>query len=129
MIKLLKKKKHKNPDTGDYLSRGEYVSWKIQGVIRNWWFVIIWTVGTLAWWIKPNWFGDTSAYVWWMNIASWLAVTVELIIGIAMFGQTKRDAMIIREIRKLERQDAIVDEMLAANLDEIKDILKRNGLK
>ena len=40
-----------------------------------------------------------------MNLASWLAVTVELIIGIAMIGQTKRDAMIIRHILKLEKQE------------------------
>ena len=40
-----------------------------------------------------------------MNLASWLAVTVELIIGIAMIGQTKRDAQIIRHILKLEKQE------------------------
>ena len=50
-------------------------------------------------------FKDTDAYIHWMNLASWLAVTVELIIGIAMIGQTKRDAQIIRHILKLEKQE------------------------
>jgi len=49
-----------------------------------------------------------------MNLASWLAVTVELVIGIAMIGQTKRDALIIRHILKLEKQE----------LDHLKDIIK-----
>ena len=99
------KKKYIHPDTGDVLTFSEKVSWFIQGVIRNWAFVIIWTVGTGIWWIKPHWFGDTSAYIKWMNLASWLAVTVELVIGIALIGQTKRDAMIIRHILKLEKQE------------------------
>ena len=50
----------------------------------------------------------------WMNLASWLAVTVELIIGIAMIGQTKRDAQIIRHILKLEKQE----------LEHIEDIIE-----
>ena len=129
MIKLFKKKEHLNPDTGDVLSRGEYISWQIQGVIRNWWFAIIWSVGTFAWWIWPKVFLDTNAYIHWMNLASWLAVTVELVIGIAMFGQTKRDAMIIREIKKLEKQDAVIDQALAQSIQEIKEILARNGMK
>ena len=113
-MKKLFKKEHINQDTGDILSRGEYISWKIQGLIRNWWFVVIWTGGTVVWWIKPHWFGDDKTYVKWMNLASWLAVTVELIIGIAMIGQTKRDAQIIRHILKLEKQE----------LEHIEDIIE-----
>ena len=55
-----------------------------------------------------------------MNLASWLAVTVELIIGIAMIGQTKRDAMIIRHILKLEKQEI---EHLEEIADDINDKL------
>ena len=99
------KRKFIHADTGDVLTFSEKISWSIQGVIRNWWFVCLWTVTTIMWWIKPHWFGDTSAYIKWMNLASWLAVTVELIIGIAMIGQTKRDALIIRHILKLEKQE------------------------
>lgn len=122
MINLFKSKKHKNPDTGDVLSRGEYVSWKIQGLIRNWWFALIWTVGTFLWWQFPNWFTDSHQFIKWMNLASWLAVTVELIIGIAMFGQTKRDAMIIREIKKLQHQEVKQDSKHTDLLKEIQEM-------
>ena len=99
------KKKYIHPDTGDILTLSEQISWSVQSIIRNWFFVFIWTGVTVVWWIKPKWFLDTDAYIHWMNLASWLAVTVELIIGIAMIGQTKRDAQIIRHILKLEKQE------------------------
>jgi len=99
------KRKYIHKDTGDVLTFSEQISWTIQSIIRNWFFVIGWTAVTVFWWIKPSWFGDDKNYVHWMNLASWLAVTVELIIGIAMIGQTKRDAQIIRHILKLEKQE------------------------
>jgi hypothetical protein len=99
------KKKYVHPDTGDILTLSEQISWAIQSVIRNWFFVIGWTAVSVVWWIKPRWFKDGSNYVHWQLLASWLAVTVELIIGIAMIGQTKRDAMVIRHILKLEKQE------------------------
>ena len=108
------KKKYIHKSTGDVLTFSEQVSWSIQGIIRNWFFVIGWTVVTAVWWIKPHLFGDDKSYVKWMNLASWLAVTVELIIGIAMIGQTKRDAQIIRHILKLEKQE----------LEHIEDIVE-----
>jgi magnesium-transporting ATPase (P-type) len=105
MFKGIFKKKYIHPDTQDVLTFSENISWKIQGMIRNWWFVSAWTFVTIVWWVKPHWFNDDSSYVKWMNLASWLAVTVELVIGIALIGQTKRDAMIIRHILKLEKQE------------------------
>jgi hypothetical protein len=112
------KRKFIHPDTGDVLTLSESISWKVQSIIRNWWFVIIWTGVTIAWWISPKLFGDTSAYIKWMNLASWLAVTVELIIGIAMIGQTKRDAQIIRHILKLEKQEIEHLEDIIENKDK-----------
>ena len=99
------KRKYIHPDTGDVLTFSEKVSWSIQGIIRNWWFVFVWTGLSAIWWVKPHYFHDTGSYVHWQLLASWLAVTVELIIGIAMIGQTKRDAQIIRHILKLEKQE------------------------
>jgi hypothetical protein len=64
------KKKYIHETTGDVLTFSEQISWKVQGIIRNWFFVVL-----------------------------------ELIIGIAMIGQTKRDALIIRHILKLEKQE------------------------
>jgi len=101
MLKKFFKKKYVHEATGDVLTFSEQISWKIQGVIRNWYFVILWSTVTFIWWTQPAWFTDTHAYIKWMNLASWLAVTVELVIGIAMIGQTKRDAQIIRAIYKI----------------------------
>ena len=115
------KKKYIHPDTGDVLSFSEKISWFIQGIIRNWLFVIVWTGGTIIWWIKPGWFLDTSAYIHWMNLASWLAVTVELIIGIAMIGQTKRDAQIIRHLLRLQKDQ--MDD-LREIMVEVKNVMK-----
>jgi len=95
------KRKYIHETTGDVLTFSEQISWKIQGIIRNWYFVILWSTVTLVWWCQPTWFTDTHAYIKWMNLASWLAVTVELVIGIAMIGQTKRDAQIIRAMYKM----------------------------
>jgi len=112
------KKKYIHETTGDVLTYSENISWKIQGIIRNWWFVSVWSITTFVWWAKPTWFTDTHSYVKWMNVASWLAVTVELIIGIAMIGQTKRDALIIRHILKLEKQEL---ERIEGIVEELKD--------
>jgi magnesium-transporting ATPase (P-type) len=110
------KRKYIHKTTGDVLTFSEQVSWRIQSIIRNWFFVIGWTAVTIVWWIKPHWFHDNSSYIKWMNLASWLAVTVELIIGIAMIGQTKRDALIIRHILKLEKQE----------IDHLQDLLEED---
>jgi hypothetical protein len=95
------KRKYIHETTGDVLTFSEQISWKVQGIIRNWYFVILWSTVTFVWWCQPTWFTDTHAYIKWMNLASWLAVTVELVIGIAMIGQTKRDAQIIRAMYKM----------------------------
>ena len=41
----------------------------------------------------------------WNYVASYLALFIESVVGIAMFSQTRRDAMIIREIRKFSTSD------------------------
>ena len=43
------KKKYIHESTGDVLTFSELISWKIQGIIRNWFFVIGWTVITVVW--------------------------------------------------------------------------------
>jgi len=110
------KKQYIHEATGDVLTFSEQISWKIQGLIRNWWFVFIWSTLSATWWIKPHWFKDNGSYVHWQLLASWLAVTVELIIGIAMIGQTKRDAQILRHILKLEKQEISLIEDLNDNI-------------
>jgi hypothetical protein len=89
--------------TGDSLTLAEHISWIIQGIIRRWAFLVVFTLVTIVWWIKPGWFGDPGR-TWWNLIASYMAIFIESTVGIAMYSQTRRDALIIREIRALEKR-------------------------
>lgn len=90
---------HKDPATGDPLSHGEYISWRIQGLIRNWTFLALITVATIIIWATDN----SAALTWWNLCASYLALVIESIVGIAMFSQTRRDAVCLREVRAIDR--------------------------
>lgn len=96
--------KYKNHITDDPLRLSEYLSWKSQGIFRSWWFVIIFTTITFTWLAVPVWFHDPGRL--WLNYyLSYLAVLVESIIGIGVASQSMRDAVILREIKKLGKQD------------------------
>jgi len=112
------KRKYVHPDTGDSLTFSEQVSWKVQGIIRNWYFIILWSALSIAWWIKPSWFKDSASYVHWQLVASFIAVVIELIVGISMLSQTKRDAQILREIRKLTREEADDIQIIMESIDD-----------
>lgn len=121
-----KTKRYRDPHTGDELTRGEHISWRIQGVIRRWTFLIIFSIVTYACWL----FGNPTVLLWWNLSASYLAIVIENTVGIAMFSQTRRDAMVIREIRKYEKADAkahsettAIDEDTLARVNEILDRL------
>jgi glucan phosphoethanolaminetransferase (alkaline phosphatase superfamily) len=91
-----------DPVTGDSLTRSEWLSWNLQAyVIRTWWFLIGFTFITLT----CIWLGVVTAnpsYATnWNYLASYMAIFVEAIVGRAMFSQTRRDAVLIREIKKL----------------------------
>lgn len=122
MVTPMIKRKFIHPETGDVLTFSELISWKLQGLIRNWYFIIIWTIGSTLWWSFPTWFQDTHAFTKWQLVASWLAVTIELVIGIAMFGQTKRDALIIRELRKLTRREADDVAMIVDMIEDLQEV-------
>jgi len=100
------KKPFIDPVTGDPLSWGEHVSWMAQGIIRRWIFLGLITVATIVVWALDN----PSGLVWWNLAASYLALLIEGTVGIAMFSQTRRDAVILREIRRtVERVDHIIE--------------------
>lgn len=90
-----KKQQRCDPVTGDVLTGGEYISWRIQGVIRRWTFLCIITALTILVWVTNN----PSALLWWNLCASYLALVIESVVGIAMFSQTRRDALVLREVR------------------------------
>lgn len=96
------RKVYRDETTGDTLNRSEYISWQLQtNVIRRWWFLILFSLVTLVCVLTFN----LNVIGWWNVLASYLAIFVEAIVGRAMFGQTRRDAQIIRELRKMEIED------------------------
>jgi hypothetical protein len=102
----LKEKKFRDPFTGDKLTLGEKISWQIQTILRRWIFIVIITIGTITCWMD----GSTQVLLWWNLVASYMALFIESVVGIAMFAQTRRDAMIIREVHKYEKEDSRVHE-------------------
>lgn len=89
-----------DPFTGDQLTRREWISWQVQGVIRRWTFLGIITTATITCWVS----GNATVILWWNFAASYMALVIESVIGLAQFSQTKRDAQIIREVRELLKE-------------------------
>jgi hypothetical protein len=102
-----------DPVTGDHLTPGERVSWAIQGIIRRWAFLIVVTLITACVWVTRN----ATALLWWNLGASYLAIVIESIVGLAMFGQTKRDALVIREIRAIARHVETIAERVLTDVE------------
>jgi hypothetical protein len=96
------RKYYRDENTGDLITRSDYISWQLQtNVIRRWWFLIGFTVLTLTCVLTFS----ITVMAWWNVLASYLAIFVEAIVGRYMAGQTRRDAAVIREIRKIEVED------------------------
>lgn len=105
-----------DPVTGDPLSFGEEVSWLLQGVIRRWSVFMLITAFTVwAWTAGHIW--DQGLTDMWNLFASYWAMALETIVGIAMFSQTRRDAVKIRQIYRFQ-------EETAARLEEVTALLR-----
>jgi hypothetical protein len=109
---MLGSREHRDPVTGDMLTQGEYISWIIQGVIRRWTFLIIITLVTIVVWTINN----PTALLWWNLGASYLALVIESIVGLAMFGQVKRDAVALREVRAISQH---IEQLAEAFLKDV----------
>lgn len=111
------KKKYIDPITGDALSLQEHISWLIQGIIRRWLFIGIITVCTIICWVDAN----QTVLTWWNYAASYMALFIESVVGIAMFSQTRRDAVLIRTIAKMEKQIIKLVEHLVEEVEELNE--------
>ena len=125
------KKFWRDPATGDLLNYNDYLLYQLQtNVIRRWWFLVAFTVITLACVFTFN----VTVMTWWNVLASYLAIFVEAIVGRYMAGQTRRDATILRELRKMELEDRehhADEEQIEGDLHRMvtalyKDLLARN---
>jgi hypothetical protein len=103
-----------HPLTGDLLSPGERVTWKVMGIYRRWSVFIALQIITIFWWTHPHLFpGGLSG---WNYLWSDLAVAVEMLVGIAFLNQSMRDAKIIRqEFSKMCESDEAIHQVLALN--------------
>ena len=103
-----------DPVTNDELSLGEYAALLIQGVIRRWLFIALLFTVTFIVWIVGAFL--PAALVWWNLAASLLAVVIESIVGMFLFGQMKRDAVILRKLEHtlahVEGQEEAIYEIL-----------------
>lgn len=88
-----------DPVTGDQLTAGEMASRAIQRIMRRWAFLGAISLVTLVCWLL----GDT-ARTWWNYGASYAAIVIESIVGMFFFGQSLRDAVIIRRLERMERE-------------------------
>lgn len=114
-------KQHKDDITGDTLTTGEWISWHIQGIIRRWWFIIAFTTITIIVWSTDN----PTLLLWWNLFASYMAIFIESIVGLAMFGQTRRDAVILRHIATQTQHIERLSEQIRA-LEERSIHIKEN---
>jgi len=108
---------YRDPVTGDLLTVGEKFSWVMQSIIRRWAFIGLITVVTIVVWALDIAVGLT----WWNLGASYLALLIESTVGIAMFSQTRRDAVAIRETRGLAKEMAAADrkrDIILAHLEQ-----------
>jgi len=107
-------RRYKHPVTGSEIGLGEHLSWKAQTAIRRWEFVGIVTVATAVCWGIQT----ASVLEWWNYTASYMAVLIELVVGIAMFQQTKADAQVIRKILALETHQFDSLKALIEHIDQ-----------
>ena len=112
---MSKRPYRRDPVTGDELTRAEYASWLIQGIIRRWTLLILLTIVTIVVWVTRN----ERALTWWNLGASYYAIVIETIVGIAVFGQTRRDAVVLREVRSISSRT----EHTAAHLDSQDELI------
>lgn len=105
------KKEHIDPNTGDPITRSERMSLFAQAVMRKWSFVLAYSVLTFFWWTHPQVFGDhPGSDARWQDWASYMALLIESLVGIGMFGWARRDSVFIRKLYALERASEQRDE-------------------
>lgn len=110
----MRKQVYHDPVTGDELSQLEYLTRQLQVLVRTPWFIMLFNAITLVCMLAGR--GDA-----WNYFASWLAIIIEWLVGTFMFGQTARDARVIREVRA----NSLRDEQTLARMEAIEEKTER----
>lgn len=114
-------REYRDPDTGDQIRRSEFVSFRIQNLIRRWPFILLYTGVTFTVWVV----GSPAVLGWWNYTASYLAILVESIVGIGVYQMSRRDSVILREIRQVtdatRENTASVQQLAEMVLQELRN--------
>lgn len=118
---LRKSNRHRHPILGDELNFSDRVSWRAQGIIRRWTFIVTVTLVSVFWWLQPGLFHDPNLTKWNAG-ASLMALIIESVVGIGMFNQTTRDALILRRLDKVLSEVETITRQDSADLDELEQL-------
>lgn len=100
---------YRHPVSGESIKFGEHVSWKIQFAIRRWSFIGSIALITLACVILGTF--DVTVIVWWNVWASFMALVIESVVGMAMFNMARNDGRVLRESHTLlEQQQTLLGQ-------------------
>lgn len=116
------RRQYHDPVTGDDISHLEYLTRQVQVFVRTPWFLVVFNCVTLVAMLLGH--GDL-----WNYFASWLAIVIEWLVGTYMFGQTGRDAVVLREVRAATRLLQALLEHEAEELAEIQQDLHEHDLE
>jgi hypothetical protein len=116
-------KRFKHPITGEIIGLGEHLSWMAQNAIRRWEFVGVVTLVTVVCWSIQT----SSVLTWWNYAASYSAVFIELVVGIAMYQQTRSDAQVIRKILAMETHQFAELKELIERVEEDLEVYHDSG--
>lgn len=105
-----------DPATGDPLSALEYGTRQIQQALRSPWFLLAFNLSTLILFLL-------GLREQWNYFASWLAIMVEWVVGTYMFGQTRRDAIILRQLLATATRLEALEQTAATTESRILDTL------
>ena len=117
---MILRKHHVDPFTGDAIGRSERLSLFAQSILRKWTFVLAYTALTVLWWTHPHWFGDHPGDdARWQDWASYMALLIESLVGIGMFGWARRDSQVLRRLYQMERAAEQRDEVMVALVNKL----------
>lgn len=109
-----------DPATGDPLSTLEYFTRQTQQSLRSPWFILLFNAATVALLLLGL---GTS----WNYFASWLAIMVEWVVGTYMFGQTRRDALVLRQLLAIATRLEALEQTAIRKEDQLLEETLNNG--
>lgn len=98
------------------------VSYFLQSIIRRWEFPLFNIAFSLWFWYHFHLFGDPA--IMWNQVYSLMAIVVESIVGIGMWGQANRDAKILRYVAHMFKLLEDLEETNCTQLKHLETLLE-----